>query len=93
MTSQVLELSTDYALHHGDFVSGGFFLFNLTTGKIFKLNKESHTMLAAFDGNRRVDEVLKTMLKCYDAPEEQVSTDFSTMIDRWLEQGILVEKK
>jgi len=93
MMNQVFALSTDYALQHGDFAPRGYFLFNLQSGKIFKLNKVSYAMLEAFDGSRSVDGVVQAMLARYNVDVGRVSSDLSALVDQWVKQGILVERR
>lgn len=93
MNDTIYSLSEDYALFHGDFASGGYFLFNLASGKIFRLNKVSHAMLETFDGKQSVEEILQGLSARYNAEKERVQADFLSLLEQWVKQGILTERR
>jgi hypothetical protein len=86
-------LSTDYALHKDENDSGQYLLFNIQTGKIFKLNKTSYYMLESFDGEASVDQIQSKLLIKYQGDENQIVGDFLSLTKQWVARGILVDGK
>ncbi len=93
ISSKVFFLSEDYVLHHTNFESCSFMLFNIKTGRIYRLNNVSFSMLKAFDGHRTCEQILYDLHARYDIDFQCISADFSHLLDIWVNKGILVERR
>ena len=93
MNGKVYQLATAYALHNGDSPKAAAYLFNVETGKVYKLNSVSHTMLASFDGRKTTDEILGELLARYRGEPGQIESDFRALTETWLQSKILEERR
>jgi len=92
MKNQVYCLASDYVLHSLDESVSGYHLFNLTDGKIFKLNKVAYSMLEAIDGERAIGEIISGLKIKYDANPDEIETDFLSLVQKWADSKIIIEK-
>lgn len=92
MLDRVYSLANDYALYHFEGQRDRYFLFNIRTGKIFRLNCVSYRMLESFNGERRVCEILQILSRRFSAEEAVIREDLIRMIDTWVGCGILVQR-
>ncbi len=83
-------LSDDYMLHRGNDGEKDFFLFNVSTGKIFKLNETSFTILESFSEDLSFTAVLDNLSKKFSIEKSVLIKDLSSLMVKWTEKGILV---
>ena len=83
-------LSDDYMLHRGNDGEKDFFLFNVSTGKIYKLNETSFTILESFAEDLSFAAVLDNLTKKFSIEKSVLITDLSGLMEKWIEKGILV---
>jgi hypothetical protein len=87
---KIFTLSENYMLHRGNDGEKDFFLFNVSTGKIFKLNETSFTILESFSDNLSFSDVLDNLTKKFSIEEDVLIKDLSGLMGKWTENGILV---
>lgn len=93
MTSRVYRLASAYALHNGDSHKGIAYLFNIESGKVYKLNGVSYTMLASFDGKKTTEQILSELLARYRAEPQRIQADFKSLTETWVNGRILEERR
>lgn len=86
-------LSDDYMLHRGNDGEKDFFLFNVSTGKIFKLNETSFTILGSFSEDLSFAAVLDNVTKKFSIEKSVLIKDLSGLMEKWTESGILIENE
>jgi hypothetical protein len=86
-------LSDDYMLHRGNDGEKDFFLFNVSTGKIFKLNETSFTILESFSENVSFSAVVDNLTKKFSVEKGILIEDLSGLMEKWTESEVLVENE
>lgn len=86
-------LSDDYMLHRGNDGEKDFFLFNVSTGKIFKLNETSFSILEGFSGNVPFSTVIDNLTKKFAVEKSILIKDLTGLMEKWTETGVLVENE
>ena len=90
MEDNVYRLSEQYNLYGEDFDDKKHFLFDVVEGSIFNLNEISYIMLSLFDGKRSVGEILSRLMEIYEIDESTLREDFSSLLDQWTNEKILI---
>lgn len=90
---KVFTLSDYYMLHRGNEGEKDFFLFNVSTGKIFKLNETSFTILESFSENVSFSAVIDNLTKKFSVDKDILIKDLSSLMKKWIEIGVLVENE
>ena len=93
MTGRIYQLASAYALHNGVSHQGIAYLFNVETGKVYKLNGVSYTMLASFDGKKTAKQILSELLARYRAEPQRIEADFESLTETWVKDKILEERR
>lgn len=93
MNGKVYQLASAYALHNGNSPKGAAYLFNIETGKVYKLNGVSYAMLASFDGKKTTEQILGELLARYRGEPERIEADLRSFTDRWVKSKILEERR
>lgn len=91
-TEIVYKLSDNYVLFHGQLDEDRHYLFDIQSGKVFRLNAVSYAMLESFDGEKTVEGVVAELTKQFDASENEIRNDLLEMVQVWLDRGILILK-
>ena len=86
-------LSDDYMLHRGNDGEKDFYLFNVSTGKIFKLNETSFTILESFSEDLSFAAVLDSLTKKFSIEKSVLIKDLSGLMEKWTEKGVLVDNE
>lgn len=86
-------IADDYMLHRGNDREKDFFLFNVSTGKIFKLNETSFTILESFSENVSFSAVVDNLTKKFSIEKGVLIKDLSSLMEKWIESGVLVENE
>ena len=84
-----IKLTKDYMLHKVDGENPAFFLFNIASGKMFKLNTTTYNFLSMCDGTRSISSIITTLAKDYQVDYQHVEKDFLPLIKKWFELNIL----
>jgi len=92
MNNEVYFLADNYSLYQGDFKSKKLFLFDIVEGSIFRLNEVSYDMLALFNGERSLQQVISTLASIYEVEISQLESDLNNMLERWVERRVLIKK-
>lgn len=87
---KIFTLSDDYMLHRGNEGEKDFFLFNVSTGKIFKLNETSFTILESFSDNLSFSDVLDNLTRKFSVEKGILIKDLSGLMEKWTENGVLI---
>ena len=86
---EVVSFSEGYVLYGGMENESNYFVFNTSSGKIFKLNRVSFLMLSSLDANKTLAESLDHVTKLFDCERSEVESDFTNLISSLLNKGIL----
>jgi len=86
-------LSEDFMLHRGNEGEKDFFLFNVSTGKIFKLNETCFIILESFSENLSFSDVLDSLTKKFSVEKGVLIKDLSCLMEKWVENGVLVDNE
>jgi len=90
---KIFTLSDDYMLYRGNDEEKDFFLFNVSAGKIFKLNETSFTILESFSENVPFSIVLDNLTKKFSVEKDVLINDLSDLMEKWIKIGVLVENE
>lgn len=90
MMQRVFTLSDDCILHRGIEGERYFFLFNVSTGKIFRLNETSFIILESFSENSPLSSVIDNLTKKFSVDKDILIKDLSGLIKKWIEIGVLI---
>ncbi len=86
---EIVSFSEGYILYGGMENESNYFVFNTSTGKIFKLNRVSYLMLSSLDGSRTIVEALDRITRLFDCEIKEVESDFANLISSLLDKGII----
>ena len=90
--NHIYAFAQHYVLQKGKEGEPDYFLFDLRNGKMFQLNKTSYAMLEAFNGERRLSEVVSLLANRFSTDSTVIHNDLMIMISAWLVKGILISK-
>lgn len=86
---EIVIFSEGYVLYGGMANESNYFVFDTSSGRIFKLNRVSYLMLSTLDGNRTLIEALDCVISLFDYDAKEVETDFVNLITSLLDKGII----
>lgn len=84
-----LTLSKDYMLHDEN-SKNIYFLFNITTGEIFKLNSTSFYFIKKCDGVSPIEDIFDDMSKNFAIDIKKIKKDFNPLLNLLIKKKILL---
>jgi hypothetical protein len=84
----IMKLKDNYYLSKIE-EKGLFWLFDITSGKSYKLNEVSYSILSSFDGEKNLKSIKNNVLMLYGADKEIISNDFDEFVNNCIEKEII----
>ena len=84
-----MKLSSDYMLHKDENTHPVFFLFNINSGTMFKINETTSDFLSMCDGTKSISDIILMLAKDYKIDYECVKNDFLPLVKKWVDLNIL----
>jgi len=85
----IYKLADDWNLHKEELKEKKFYLFNVKDGDIIKLNEVSFDILRNMNGEKSLEEIVKTMREMYNVDENILWNDILMLITKCMKKNVL----
>lgn len=87
----VFSLASDFVLSPSLEDTNRFHLFNIDSGKIYKMNKVTYEFLSLLDGKRQLCDVYVALQAKFAVSAELLYKDIEEVIDRLITHSIIIK--